>query len=176
MCGSRWMTQARHSCCGPNTEPHSGQRQDSTRRRLRRSDQMSNGTITAVAPTTTTRICVQSGMTWSSGTNVAHYWRRASDARYATETETRRPVHVSCWPVRLSHTWGQSCAARFVIIINRQIPSGIVAVPSPTELDNSYVVSWRRLPGSLDYHKRKHLGVARLDDCRPIGPVSANCP
>jgi len=31
--------------------------------------------------------------------NVAHHWRRASYVRYATETESRRPVHEPGWAV-----------------------------------------------------------------------------
>src|SRR5712671_3855107 len=29
--------------------------------------------------------------------NDAHHWRRTSDAKYETPTQSRRPVHVLCW-------------------------------------------------------------------------------
>jgi hypothetical protein len=58
-----------------------------------------------------------------------------------------------------SHAWAQSCAARLVIHVNRQIPSRVVAVPPPAEVDDPYVVSWRRLHGPLDHHERKQLRV-----------------
>jgi len=29
--------------------------------------------------------------------NESHHWRRASDVKYETEAQTRRPVHVPCY-------------------------------------------------------------------------------